>query len=292
MADGKRQPCRFKKSACQARSDLRHPVYCAAQPGTHGFHRSQNRQRKHSLPSLFSLQKNQPEDQRVCPIGDGYNLCVNPYPILPYHITIPSAEHREQILPADFCNTVSTLLNELPDEYALFYNGALCGASAPDHLHFQGVPTEHVPLIAFYRRTDSGKERLASISHSSVLHYIDSYVCPLFCIEQCRDGKKDESLFTNIMKELPCSNNEPEPKVNILAWQEDEKQIILIIPRCKHRPECYSAEAGKQMLVSPGTLIWQASLSHRAKKILKRYQPKTSDKFCKKSDCHAKMHRK
>ena len=56
------------------------------------------------------------------------------------------------------------------------------------------------------------------------------------------------------MKELPCSNNEPEPKVNILAWQEDEKQIILIIPRCKHRPECYSAEAGKQMLVSPGTL--------------------------------------
>lgn len=102
MADGKRQPCRFKKSACQARSDLRHPVYCAAQPGTHGFHRSQNRQRKHSLPSLFSLQKNQPEDQRVCPIGDGYNLCVNPYPILPYHITIPSAEHREQILPADF----------------------------------------------------------------------------------------------------------------------------------------------------------------------------------------------
>ena len=142
----------------------------------------------------------------------------------------------------------------MPDEYALFYNGALCGASAPDHLHFQGVPTEHVPLIAFYRRTDSGKERLASISHSSVLHYIDSYVCPLFCIEQCRDGKKDESLFTNIMKELPCSNNEPEPKVNILAWQEDEKQIILIIPRCKHRPECYSAEAGKQMLVSPGTL--------------------------------------
>ena len=102
----------------------------------------------------FSLlcRKNQPEDQRVCPIGDGYNLCVNPYPILPYHITIPSAEHREQILPADFCNTVSTLLNELPDEYALFYNGALCGASAPDHLHFQGVPTEHVPLIAFYRR--------------------------------------------------------------------------------------------------------------------------------------------
>lgn len=85
----------------------------------------------------FLCRKNQPEDQRVCPIGDGYNLCVNPYPILPYHITIPSAEHREQILPADFCNTVSTLLNELPDEYALFYNGALCGASAPDHLHFQ-----------------------------------------------------------------------------------------------------------------------------------------------------------
>lgn len=50
----------------------------------------------------FLCRKNQPEDQRVCPIGDGYNLCVNPYPILPYHITIPSAEHREQILPADF----------------------------------------------------------------------------------------------------------------------------------------------------------------------------------------------
>lgn len=102
MADGKRQPCRFKKSACQARSDLRHPVYCAAQPGTHGFHRSQTDKESILSRPCFLCRKNQPEDQRVCPIGDGYNLCVNPYPILPYHITIPSAEHREQILPADF----------------------------------------------------------------------------------------------------------------------------------------------------------------------------------------------
>ena len=138
MADGKRQPCRFKKSACQARSDLRHPVYCAAQPGTHGFHRVKPTKKSILSRPCFLCRKNQPEDQRVCPIGDGYNLCVNPYPILPYHITIPSAEHREQILPADFCNTVSTLLNELPDEYALFYNGALCGASAPRPSAFSG----------------------------------------------------------------------------------------------------------------------------------------------------------
>lgn len=215
----------------------------------------------------FLCEKNQPEEQRTRCIGYHFNLCVNPYPILPYHITIPHTEHHEQVLPLDFCESINLIFSELPSEYALFYNGALCGASAPDHLHFQGVPMENIPLVNFYRQPDTEKTLLLSnnkvtvdethkklLINSSYLYYINHYACPLFSIEQYHDGKKDESLFENIMKALPCSNTEPEAKVNILAWQEDEKQTILIIPRSKHRPECYSAKAGKQMLVSPGTL--------------------------------------
>lgn len=101
MADGKRQPCRFKKSACQARSDLRHPVYCAAQPGTHGFHRSQNRQRKHSLPSLvFFAEKINPKISASVP-SETDTICVSILirysPIIsPSHL--PNTENRSCLL--------------------------------------------------------------------------------------------------------------------------------------------------------------------------------------------------
>ena len=40
---------------------------------------------------------------------------------------------------------MEALARELPG-YTIFFNGASCGASAPDHLHFQAVPSASVPL--------------------------------------------------------------------------------------------------------------------------------------------------
>ena len=125
----------------------------------------------------FLCRENQPKEQEAMEIAGCYNLCVNPYPILPQHITLPLKSHRPQEFHESFISDLNKLLLQLPADYTVFYNGAACGASAPDHFHFQGVPKKYVPLIEQYHSLKSSA-RLLDSEHS--FYYIDSYVCPIF----------------------------------------------------------------------------------------------------------------
>lgn len=214
----------------------------------------------------FLCEENRPEEQRSYPLTENFDLCVNPYPILPKHITIVHEEHCCQSLSYEFCYDIRSLYESLPDEYALFYNGPLCGASAPDHLHFQGVPKANVPLIEHFEKLRDKRicldykyilEDLTEFPQfeyfEAHLYYIDNYICPLFCIEYDSPVIGSE-ILQNIKNALPCAPGESEPKMNILIWQQENKTILTLIPRSKHRPECYFAEGDAQLLVSPGTL--------------------------------------
>lgn len=206
----------------------------------------------------FLCRENQPTEQKVIPISNGYHLCVNPYPIVPGHVTIPSTKHERQQIPLGISSTLERCLQELPEGYAVFYNGAQSGASAPDHLHFQAVPKCHIPLINQYKQWEHTREEI-----DIDLYYIDDYICPLFAVEwfdedyDINDEDYDiddedynidtESIFEILSKEL-------DPKLNLLVWREDEKNIAIIIPRKKHRPDCYFMEGDSQLMVSPGAL--------------------------------------
>ena len=58
----------------------------------------------------------------------------------------------------------------------------------------------------------------------------------------------------SFLKLFPKSSEEWEPKINLLAWKEGQKNILVIIPRGKHRPDCYFAEGASQRMISPGAL--------------------------------------
>ncbi|MBO4999709.1 MAG: DUF4922 domain-containing protein, partial [Bacteroidaceae bacterium] len=195
----------------------------------------------------FLCRENQPEEQKVIKITDEYHLCVNPYPILPGHLTIPSIKHTRQEVTFGLTEDLENLLLNLPEGYAVFYNGAKSGASAPDHLHFQAVPQCHIPLIAQY-----GQWKYTRKEIDTDFYYINDYICPLFAIEwideYCEIGWED------LMEHLPKTAEEWEPKFNLLAWKEGYKTILVVIPRSKHRPECYFAEGDSQLMVSPGAL--------------------------------------
>lgn len=195
----------------------------------------------------FLCRENQPEEQKVIKITDEYHLCVNPYPILPGHLTIPSIKHTRQEVTFNITEDLENLLLNLPEGYAVFYNGAKSGASAPDHLHFQAVPQCHIPLIAQY-----GQWKYTRKEIDTDFYYINDYICPLFAIEwideYCEIGWED------LMEHLPKTAEEWEPKFNLLAWKEGYKTILVVIPRSKHRPECYFAEGDSQLMVSPGAL--------------------------------------
>lgn len=85
-----------------------------------------------------------PAEQKGIPYGEHYHLFINPYPIFDPHFTVPANEHTPQLLEKRFGDLLN-LAFDFPG-YTLFYNGPDCGASAPDHFHFQMIPRNSMPL--------------------------------------------------------------------------------------------------------------------------------------------------
>lgn len=203
----------------------------------------------------FLCSDHRPKEQGAYPITGGYEMCINPYPILPQHFTLISPEHEPQRLGSEkILRCLFGAWENIPEEYALFYNGPLCGASAPDHFHLQGAPKDSIPLIGYYENVLSlQKQVLDYEAFTAYLCYADGYPCPLFALE-VHIGQAGENLLKGLLEKLPLSPEDKEPKLNLLAWHDDYKLTVLIIPRSKHRPECYSAKGENQLLISPGAL--------------------------------------
>ena len=91
----------------------------------------------------FLCKENRPERQQSLR-WHNYEILVNPYPIFPGHLTIASVSHIPQSVTGKL-HDMEMIARELPG-YTVFFNGASCGASAPDHMHFQAVPSEHIPM--------------------------------------------------------------------------------------------------------------------------------------------------
>ena len=207
---------------------------------------------KKSLESrpCFLCRKNQGVEQSALDVGRNFHLSVNPYPILPLHVTLPHHAHQPQILDEESWNDLRFLIDSLPEQYTVFYNGAFSGASAPDHFHYQGVPQQYVPLIAHYSTLRKQAKHLHY--EETDVYQINGYLCPLFAIEVPLGSEHFDLL--SFLKHFPKAENEAEPRLNLLAWREGNRYILVIIPRGKHRPSCYSAEGDQQILVSPGLL--------------------------------------
>ena len=74
------------------------------------------------------------------PTGQTYFIRVNPFPIFNHHFTISSAIHERQTF-APHMESMLHLAQAMP-EMSIFYNGPMCGASAPDHM-----PSKLYPAI-------------------------------------------------------------------------------------------------------------------------------------------------
>jgi hypothetical protein len=137
----------------------------------------------------------------------------------------------------------------------LFYNGALCGASAPDHAHLQAVPLDRVPLFGEYWREEvaDGLEPLL-VNADGGIYNVTTYTVPLFRIES-RNVSRSVELLKALLAAMPVVGDEPEPRMNVFVYNAPgEGYVTTVIPRAAHRPACYGADGGGQRLVSPGAL--------------------------------------
>ena len=197
----------------------------------------------------FLCEKNRPKEQIKKEVDGQYELLVNPFPILQQHFTIPSLKHQPQRI-LDSYGEIHKLLEEYP-EMMVFYNGPQCGASAPDHAHFQAGTSGLLPLQKSWQRLSRNLTPLISLNDDEDISLIDEYPCTALLIRS-RSQYGDEQLFRRLYEALPAT--EPEPMMNIVSWRSNDDFLSVVFPRTKHRPDCYYKEGNEQFIISPGAL--------------------------------------
>lgn len=213
----------------------------------------------HSRP-CFLCQTNRPQEQEFLSFGN-YQILVNPYPIFKHHFTIVDKEHKPQSIAGRFNDMIE--FTDRMKEYFILYNGPECGASAPDHAHFQACGKEESMQGTYY---DSNK----IIDNDNVEIYYENF--PFSFISIRAKNKNIMSLAFHLIYDiLAADSNGKEPMMNILAWHglvrskeslgmhyDSQFKIIadrpyncVIFLRSKHRPDCYFAKGDEQILISP-----------------------------------------
>ena len=199
----------------------------------------------------FLCDKNRPKEQMSKQIDEKFHLLVNPFPILPVHFTIPARKHQPQLIYKNYGEMHRFI--SLHSDLMVFYNGPKCGASAPDHLHFQAGTNGILPLQTNWQRLSRNLTDVISLNDEEKISVVRDFLVPAFVIIS-KSEESDEALFRRLYKAMPQRGDETEPMMNIISWRKGEEFISVVIPREKHRPEAYFAEGDAQFVVSPGAL--------------------------------------
>ncbi len=169
-----------------------------------------------------------------------YLIRVNPFPIFNHHFTISYGEHVPQRISYHFPHML-LLADDLP-EYTIFYNGPACGASAPDHMHFQAVPMGSLPVQKW---VDAGH------ALADTPYYIGAR---LITFTNTEEGI---THFNQLMAQYPIHTEaeEEEPRVNVVAWKHEDEYRVIIFFRAESRPDCFFTDnEAERILFSPASV--------------------------------------
>ncbi len=191
--------------------------------------------------ACFLCEENRPAEQFGLERGD-YEILVNPYPIFPRHLTIPVIHHVPQRIKGRVADMFHIAM-ELQG-YTVFYNGPRCGASAPDHCHFQAGNSDFLPVT----------EALADFAPAPSTLTAPEVMPWGVIVFDVPSPDEAERLFNRVYEALPEVEGE-EPMLNVLAYSlSDNLCRFVVIPRKKHRPSFYGTEGEGSMLISPASV--------------------------------------
>jgi hypothetical protein len=192
-----------------------------------------------------------PEGQRGILYRDDYLILGNPMPVFSSHFTVSHVDHRLQAID-EHVGTYLQLMADFGPSWMVLYNGPKCGASAPDHLHFQVVPSGQMPIekevrgeksltllkqvdgVLLYRARDLGREVIILEEHNPIAI---------------------ERVLKDFLKSLKkVLSTQEEPMVNLAGFYEEAKWRLVIFPRRKHRPDAFFKDGDARMVVSPGVI--------------------------------------
>ena len=206
----------------------------------------------------FLCAANRPEIQEGLPFmgkKQEYTVLINPFPIFPKHLTVPDTNHVNQTIEGEYERFEDMLsLAETLDDFLFFYNGPKCGASAPDHMHFQGGNKGFLPVEYDYAKLE---KTLLVDTEGAKVYSVENYMRGIMAIE-ATDKLAAVAQFRRLYNLLEVKEGEWEPMLNLLAWTVKEgdavKYVALVYLREKHRPSHYFAEGDANILLSPASV--------------------------------------
>ncbi len=198
----------------------------------------------------FLCRQNRPAEQRELPFEEDYLILVNPYPVFEKHFTIPAVGHQPQEIRGRF-GVMLNLAAYLQD-FALIYNGPRCGASAPDHFHFQAVEKKELPVVRDFNAMRNTR-RVAGAGGVELFGWNDYLRYPITFMGADRNDLERffDRLYLVLQREM---NTVEEPMMNVLAYHTGGDWVVHVFPRKKHRPSQYFESAEKQILLSPASI--------------------------------------
>ena len=187
-----------------------------------------------------------PKEQQSVDVND-FQILINPYPIFPKHFTITHKQHTPQLIMPYFADFLH-FAKKLPD-FAIFYNGANCGASAPHHAHFQAAEKQYFNVISDYKNLPENYFEIIEKKENFTLKAFKNYLRNAFCIETENEKTAQEIFekhFANYIK-----NN----MLNVICVYENCKYLLFIFPRKKFRPtQFYEENEEKRLAISPASV--------------------------------------
>lgn len=189
-----------------------------------------------------------PDEQLRIPMLGEFQLLVNPYPIFRQHWTIPKVYHQPQRIKDNFAYMVEMMRTLSP--FLVFYNGSFCGASAPEHFHFQVGCRGFLPLET---DCDMVERELLFADETLGVSVLKSYGRGVIVLESDTSIRLLDAL-SDVYESLPMKEGEPEPGMNVVGWYESGNWRVCVFPRAKHRPSCYGTVGADCLLISPGAV--------------------------------------
>ncbi len=204
--------------------------------------------------ACFLCFENLPEPQQGILLADKYLLLCNPFPIFPQHFTISSVQHEPQNI-IDHIEGMLKITKQLSSDHSLIYNGPACGASAPDHFHFQAGRKNSMPIEDDYHQLKNEYGKFILEDEELMVTSVDDGLRRFLIIESKKEKKiiKAFKIFYKVYAEI--SSTSAEPMFNIISTYNVEYGWSLIFfLRDKHRPELFYSKGEDRLLISPAAV--------------------------------------
>jgi len=194
----------------------------------------------------FLCAENMPKEQEHIEYNKKFSIYINPFPIFPFHFTIPQKSHTPQNIKENIVDLLN-LCKDFPN-YSIFYNGPKSGASIPDHMHFQIINRNSLEIEKDYKNIQLVQNLYKNNNYS--ISIMNNYIRKVIILESrtMKDSIEQTKKIYNILQ----MNADSEPKMNIIAWFDKDSWITTIFPRKAQRPEEYFMHGEAKIMFSPG----------------------------------------